>query len=92
MVSARRRARMQGAEEQPEGAPDWLWGFPLNRWVSARRIAGKPIDLGDFGSERAEWKQRRDAWLRAHGVSMEEYERMQRAYWAQRRTLRVVKP
>lgn len=82
MVSERRRARMQAAEEQSEATPDWVIEFPLNKWIWARKAAGKPIDLTVFVHERDEWHQKRDAWLRTHGVSKEEYERMQRAYWA----------
>lgn len=82
MVSERRRARLEAVQEQSDAVPEWLYEFPLNRWVSARKAAGKPVDFGDFVAERTEWGRRRDAWLQEHGVSEEAYERMQRARWA----------
>lgn len=83
MVSERRRARMQAVEGQSEGVPDWIYGFPLNKWVSARTAAGEPVDFAVFVSERDDWHRRRDAWLLEHDVSSEEYDRMLRAHWAQ---------
>ncbi|MEU8528519.1 hypothetical protein AB0C77_23470 [Streptomyces sp. NPDC048629] len=82
MLSERRRARIRAEEGHTEGIPDELWAFPLNKWASARRAAGLDVDLGRFVQERDEWQTWRDSRLSQHGVSAEEFEKMQGAWWA----------
>ncbi|MFG2299434.1 hypothetical protein [Actinacidiphila glaucinigra] len=78
MVSERRRAKMGAVEAATEGIPDWIWHFHLNRWVSARKAAGEPIDLGVFCRERDEWHVARSAWLAQHGMTEDDLWRLRR--------------
>jgi hypothetical protein len=64
-----RRRRLEPVTAQPDDdVPDWLWGFPMNRWAAERKAAGEPVDLGVFCRERDAWREQRDAWLRERGL------------------------
>jgi hypothetical protein len=63
---------MGGSAAPVDGVPDWVWSFRLNRWASARRAAGEPVDLTRFVRERDRWRKERDAWLAERGLVMED--------------------
>ncbi|MQY32599.1 hypothetical protein SRB17_05530 [Streptomyces sp. RB17] len=68
MVSARRAARAgldRPPEQDEDGVPEWVWGreFMARNW--ARDHDGQ---LEGRYEAILEWRQKRDAWLREHGL------------------------